>query len=122
MFKRSEKVAEAVHELVTGLLIKGIKDPRIGFVTVTGVKMTDDLRHATVYFSVVGDDTAKKETETGLNSARGFIRREMGKQLRMRYVPEVIFKYDHSLERGNRIDELLREIGEHGQRDDSKDQ
>jgi ribosome-binding factor A len=122
MFKRSEKVAEAVHELVTGLLIKGIKDPRIGFVTVTGVKMTDDLRQATVYFSVVGDDVAKKETEVGLNSARGFIRREMGKQLRMRYVPEVIFKYDHSLERGNRIDELLREIGEHGQRDDSKDQ
>jgi len=122
MFKRSEKVAEAVHELVTGLLIKGIKDPRIGFVTVTGVKMTDDLRQATVYFSVVGDDVAKKETEAGLNSARGFIRREMGKQLRMRYVPEVIFKYDHSLERGNRIDELLREIGEHGQRDDSKDQ
>ena len=122
MFKRSEKVAETVHELVTGLLIKGIKDPRIGFVTVTGVKMTDDLRQATVYFSVVGDDVAKKETEAGLNSARGFIRREMGKQLRMRYVPEVIFKYDHSLERGNRIDELLREIGEHGQRDDSKDQ
>jgi len=122
MFKRSEKVAETVHELVTGLLIKGIKDPRIGFMTVTGVKMTDDLRQATVYFSVVGDDVAKKETEAGLNSARGFIRREMGKQLRMRYVPEVIFKYDHSLERGNRIDELLREIGEHGQRDDSKDQ
>jgi ribosome-binding factor A len=121
MFKRSEKVGEAIHEMVTELLIKGLKDPRIGFVTITGVKVTDDLHLATVYFSVMGDDDAKKATEAGLNSARGFMRREMGKNLRMRYIPDLVFKYDHSLEQGNRIDQLLREIGDHERRDDTED-
>jgi ribosome-binding factor A len=121
MYKRSEKVGEAIHEMVTELLIKGLKDPRIGFVTITGVKVTDDLHLATVYFSVMGDDDAKKATEAGLNSARGFMRREMGKNLRMRYIPDLVFKYDHSLEQGNRIDQLLREIGDHERRDDTED-
>jgi ribosome-binding factor A len=110
MYKRSEKVGEAVHEIVTDLIIKGLKDPRIGFVTVTGVKVTDDMHYATVYFTVIGDEAARKGTEAGLNSARGFIRREMGKKLHMRYVPEILFKYDTSLDTGNHIDALLREI------------
>ena len=117
MFKRAEKVAEAIHEEVSRLLIKGLKDPRIGFVTVTGVKATDDLHLATIYFSVVGDDEAKKATAAGLNSARGFIRSEIGKSLRMRYVPDIIFKYDDSLDYGNRIDSLLREIATEGEDD-----
>lgn len=121
MYKRSEKIAEAIHEVVTELLVKGLKDPRIGFVTITGVKVTDDLHQATVYFSVIGDDEAKKATGAGLNSARGFIRREMGKQLHMRYIPEIFFKYDVSLDQGDRIEKLLREIKEHDQRDDSED-
>ena len=111
MFKRSEKVAEAVHELVSELLVKGLKDPRIGFVTITGVKVTDDMHLATVYFTVIGSDAEKKATEQGLNSARGFIRKEMGKNFRMRYVPDVIFKYDESVEYGYRIESILKEIG-----------
>jgi ribosome-binding factor A len=122
MFKRSEKVGEAIHEIVTELLIKGLKDPRIGFITITGVKVTDDMHYSTVYFTVFGDDTAKKDTEAGLNSARGFIRREMGKKLRMRCVPEILFKYDTSLDTGNRIDELMREIKANEQRNDTEDQ
>jgi ribosome-binding factor A len=122
MYKRSEKVGEAVHQIVTELLIKGLKDPRIGFITITGVKVSDDLHQATIYFSVIGDDAAKKSTEAGLNSARGFIRREMGRQLHMRYVPEIVFRYDTSLDQGNRIDSRLREIGEQGDRDDQEDQ
>ncbi len=122
MFKRSDKVSEAVHVLVTELLVKGLKDPRIGFVTITGVKVTDDMHLATVFFTVMGDDDAKKGTEAGLNSARGFIRKEMGKKFRMRFVPEVVFKYDHSLDKGNRIDELLREIKAHEHHDDTEDQ
>ncbi|SNB45657.1 ribosome-binding factor A [Geobacter sp. DSM 9736] len=110
MFKRAEKVSEAIHETVSQLLIKGLKDPRIGFVTITGVKVTDDLHLATIYFTVVGSDEEKKGTEAGLNSARGFIRKELGKSLHMRYVPDLIFKYDSSLDYGNRIDTLLREI------------
>lgn len=97
--------------MVSELLVKGLKDPRIGFVTITGVKLTDDLRLATVYFTVVGSDTEKKATEQGLNSAKGFIRKEIGKNLRMRYIPDLLFKYDASIDYGNRIDSLLREIG-----------
>ena len=108
--KRSDKVAEAIHEIISGLLIKGVKDPRIGFTTVTGVKVTDDLHLATIYFSVVGDDAARRSTEQGLNSARGFLRKEMGKTLRMRYVPDIIFKYDESGDYGRRIDSLIDEL------------
>lgn len=122
MFKRSEKVGEAVHKIVTELIIKGLKDPRIGFVTITGVKVTDDMRYATVYFTVFGDNEARKGTEAGLNSARGYIRREMGKQLSLRYVPEILFKYDISTDTGNRIDELMREIKANEQPDNSADQ
>ena len=110
MFKRSEKVAEAIHEEISALLVKGLKDPRIGFVTVTGVKVTDDLHLATVYFTVIGSDEQKTASAAGLNSAKGFIRREMGKSLKMRYVPDIIFRYDESLEYGSRIEGLLKEI------------
>ena len=110
MYKRSEKVAEAIHEMVSELLIKGLKDPRIGFVTITGVKVTDDLHLATIYFTVIGSDEEKSATGKGLNSARGYIRKEMGRNLRMRYVPDIAFRYDESVEYGNRIESLLKEI------------
>ncbi len=121
MFKRSDKVAEAVHELVSELLIKGLKDPRIGFVTITGVKVTDDMHLATVYFTVIGTDEEKKATEQGLNSARTFIRKEMGKKFRMRFVPEVVFKYDASVEYGYRIESILKEIGSLDHDDNDKE-
>ena len=110
MFKRSEKVAEAIHEMVSELIIKGLKDPRIGFVTITGVKVTDDLHLATIYFTVIGSEDEKSATEKGLNSARGFIRKEMGRYLRMRHIPDLVFKYDESVEYGSRIETLLKEI------------
>jgi ribosome-binding factor A len=121
MFKRCEKVAEAIHELVSGLLIKGLKDPRIGFVTITGVKVTDDLHQATVYFTVIGSDEEKIATGKGLSSARGFIRKEMGKNLHMRYVPELFFRYDESVEYGSRIETILKEIKTEDKGDDRED-
>jgi ribosome-binding factor A len=108
--KRAEKVAEAIHEIVSALLIKGVKDPRIGFTTITGVKLSDDLHLATIYFTVVGDESEKKSTEQGLNSARGFLRKELGKSLRMRYIPDLLFRYDASIDYGQHIDTLLNEI------------
>jgi ribosome-binding factor A len=120
MFKRSEKVAEAIHELISELIVKGLKDPRIGFVTVTGVKMTEDLHLATVYFTVIGSDSEKKATEQGLNSAKGFIRKEMGKSLHMRYTPDLVFRYDESIEYGNRIESILKELSA-GERDDDRE-
>jgi ribosome-binding factor A len=112
MFKRSEKVAEAIHEEISKLLIKGVKDPRVGFVTVTGVKVTDDLHLATVFFTVIGTDADRKGAEAGLNSAKGFLRREVGKALRMRYVPDLLFKYDESVSYGSHIESILKQIQE----------
>lgn len=121
MFKRSEKVAEAIHEEISRLLIKGVKDPRVGFITVTGVKVTDDLHLATVYFSIIGGETERKGAEAGLNSARGFLRREIGKVLRMRYVPDLMFRFDESVEYGSRIESLLKQIHETEETDAEKD-
>lgn len=113
--KRSEKVAETIHEIICSILSKGLNDPRIGFVTITGVEVTDDLSLARIYFTAIGDDNVKKETEAGLNSAKGFIRRNIGKQLTIRHTPELVFKYDKSLDYGSKIESLLKEIqAEHG--------
>ncbi|HJV34638.1 ribosome-binding factor A [Geomonas sp.] len=111
MVKRSDKVGEEIHKIISELLIKGLKDPRIGFVTITGVKMTPDVRMATVYFTVHGGDEQRQNSAAGLNSARGFIRKEIGQALKMRFTPEIQFKYDTSLEYGQHIESILKEIG-----------
>jgi ribosome-binding factor A len=108
--KRSDKVAETIHEIICSILSRGLNDPRIGFVTITGVEVTDDLSLARIYFTVIGDETVKKDTEAGLNSAKGFIRRDIGKKLTIRHTPELVFKYDKSLDYGSRIESLLKEI------------
>lgn len=118
--KRSEKVAETIHETVSSILSRGLNDPRIGFVTITAVEVTDDLRHATIFFTVIGDDDAKKNSEAGLNSAKGHIRKELGRVLTMRYIPELHLKYDLSQDYGSRIDSILREIDAGHDGDDSK--
>ena len=109
--KRSDKVAETIHEVISSVLSRGLNDPRIGFVTITAVEVTDDLHLARIFFTVIGDEAARKNTEAGLNSAKGFLRRELGRHLTMRYTPDLLFKYDHSQDYGCRIDSLLKEIG-----------
>jgi ribosome-binding factor A len=111
MVKRSDKVSEEIHKIVSELLIKGLKDPRVGFATITGVKLTADLRQATIFFTVIGSDQEKQDTGAGLNSARGFIRKEIGQALKMRFVPEIQFRYDTSVEYGQHIESILKEIG-----------
>jgi ribosome-binding factor A len=111
MVKRSDKVGEAIHKIVSEMLIKGLKDPRIGFVTITGVKITTDMRQATIYFTVMGTEEEKKHSEAGLNSARGFIRKEIGQALKMRFTPDIHFKYDSSADYGQHIESILKEIG-----------
>ncbi len=110
MHKRSEKVAETIQEIICTILSRGLNDPRIGFVTITGVEVTDDLSLARIFFTVIGDEKVKKDTEAGLNSAKGFIRRDIGKKLTIRHTPELVFKYDTSLDYGSRIESLLKEI------------
>lgn len=118
--KRCDKVAETIHETVSVILSRGLNDPRIGFVTITAVDVTQDLHMARIFFTVIGDEAAKKNSEAGLNSAKGYIRRELGKVLTMRLIPDITFIYDHSQEYGSRIDSILREIDKEHDGDDTE--
>lgn len=108
--QRSHRVGEMIQQEISRLLVKGLKDPRIGFVTITAVDMTPDLHLARIFYTVMGDEGARRNTQKGLTSAIPFLRREIGKFLRMRYIPDLIFEYDSSLEYGNRIETLLRDL------------
>ncbi len=109
-YKRADRVNELLLEEIS-ILVQKLKDPRIGFVTITGVDVTDDLRHAKVYVSVMGDDEdVRAQTLEGLHSAAGFIRRELGHVLTLRRIPALAFRYDASVEQGARMDALLRNI------------
>ncbi len=87
-----------------------IKDPRIGFVTVTDVEVTGDLQQAKVYISVLGDEEQRQNTLKGLAKAKGFIRSEIGQRIRLRKTPEIFFEFDESVDYGNRIENLLTQI------------
>lgn len=121
--QRAQKVAEAIQKEISSLIIKGLKDPRVGFVTITAVDVTSDLSLAKVFFTVIGDDRARKDSAAGLKSAIPYIRREIGKQLRLRVVPEVVFHYDTSIDYGHHIESLLKGIQEKEEdgRGDSQD-
>ena len=107
---RLHKVAEAIKEEVAQILQRELKDPRIGFVTVTRVTITPDLHHATVYYSMLETQSRAAETEAGLKSARGFIRKLLGERLRIRVTPEVTFRADPSLAEMARISKLLGDV------------
>jgi ribosome-binding factor A len=111
-FKRADRVADLLKMEIADLLLKQVRDPRIGAVTITGVKVTDDLRTAKVFFVEMGKDACSAELQAGLRKATGFLRRELGHRLQLRRVPEIIFVYDPSFAYGNRIDTLLKEIHE----------
>lgn len=122
-FQRAHRVGEQIQKEISALLLKGIKDPRVGFVTITAVEVTPDLHLARVYFTVMGDETARKNSELGLKHAVPYLRRELGRRLRMRYVPDLLFVFDSSLEYGNRIETLLRDLhpGPDDDHDDSEE-
>jgi ribosome-binding factor A len=116
-FKRADRVADLIKVEIADLLLKAVKDPRIGAVTITGVKVTDDLRTARVFFVEMGKDTCSQTVLTGLGKAAGFLRRELSRRLQLRHVPELLFTYDPSFAYGNRIDSLLMEI--HREKEDN---
>jgi len=109
MSRRTERVGEAVQALIAELLLREIKDPRIGLVTVTAVKVSPDLRHARVYFSCLGDAARRAETLRGLTSAAGFMRTQVARSLKLRVAPEIVFEFDPSLELSERISRLLKD-------------
>lgn len=112
MRDRAERVSELIREEISRMLVKELKDPRIGFVTVTYVKLSRDLRKAMVFFTVHGSDSDKEKSMEGLTSAKNFIRRELGKKLYLKHIPEIEFLYDTSFDYGEKIDLLLKEIRE----------
>jgi ribosome-binding factor A len=109
--RRSDRLAESIRAEVATFLGEGAKDPRIvGFVTVTGVETTRDMRHATVFVSVMGTDTERSATLEGLSSLAGHLRGRIGRALRLRVAPELEFRLDESVQRAARIDALLNQV------------
>jgi ribosome-binding factor A len=107
MADRMRRVNEAVREVVSARLAEGLRDPRIGFVTVTSVDTSPDLRQARVYVSVLGSDEDRAATLTGLESAHGVLQQAVARELRMKHTPTLEFVFDESIDRGMRISELL---------------
>jgi ribosome-binding factor A len=110
MTTRQEKVEELLKVEISDIVQKEMRDPRLGFVTLTDVEVSPDLRHARVFVSVMGDEEQQEVSLKTLDRASGFIRGELGKRVRMRVLPEVEFRIDISIERGARIFELLQQI------------
>ncbi len=115
-FKRSDRLGEVIKEEISLILLDGIKDPRIGFVTITRVRMSDDLKNARVYFTVFGGEGERKNCQEGLDWAKGYIKRILGSKLRIKYIPSLIFVFDDSLDYGNRIESLINDIKSENER------
>ena len=112
MSLRSNRVAEQMKKELGDIITRKIKDPRVGFVTVTDVDVTGDLQQATIYITSLGNERERAETLKALEKASGFIRSEIGSRIRLRRTPEISFAFDSSIEYGNKIDELLRSLHE----------
>jgi ribosome-binding factor A len=104
---RMRRVDEAMREVLSGAITSELKDPRVGFVTVTSVDTAPDLRHARVYVSVLGTDSVRRRSLDGLQSAHGYLQRRVADELHLKHTPTLDFIYDDTLDRAQRIDELL---------------
>ena len=109
-YKRSDRVGDLLLELVSELLTKEVSDPRIGPVTLTSVEVSKDLRHARIYFSLLGEKKNKEEVLSGFKSATGFIRAKIAKELKLRFVPTIEFVYDDAVDHARRIEDLLQQV------------
>jgi|tagenome__1003787_1003787.scaffolds.fasta_scaffold20117503_2 ribosome-binding factor A len=105
---RIRRVNEAMREVLSAAITSELKDPRVGFVTVTAVETSPDLRHARVFVSVLGNPGERRRSLKAMDSARGFLQRRVGSELRMKHTPQIQFVYDETPERGMRINELLQ--------------
>jgi ribosome-binding factor A len=112
---RSEKVASAIQKEVSSIIHDELKDPRLGFVTITRVELTGDLRFAKIFFSVLGGDQERAKTQEALNSAMGFIRRLLAERVQLRFAPEIIFKTDKSSEYSIRIQQIIDEVNKNNE-------
>ena len=110
---RPERVGQEIQAAIGQILSRGeLRDPRIGFITITGVKVSPDLRVARVFYSMIGSDKERQETQKGLDAAKGYVRREVTAAVNLRVSPEIFFTFDESVGEGDKIDRLLREVRE----------
>ena len=117
---RIARLQETFKEEIGEILQKGLKDPRVGLVSVTSVDISPDLRHCKVFVSVLGEDDQRQATLEGLNSAKGFIRQELGNRVRLKFLPDITVKLDKSIDEGFKISELINKA-KVSQRDDGQD-
>jgi ribosome-binding factor A len=108
--RRVERAQDLIKEEVARLLLFKVKDPRVGSVTITSVQMTGDLKRALIQYAILGDREERAEVQTGLEKASGFIRREIGQALRLKFVPEIEFRYDHGLRHARHMDEVFKNL------------
>ncbi len=110
---RPDRVAHEIQAAIASMVARGeLRDPRIGFITITGVKVSPDLRVAKVFYSMLGTDQQRGESQKGLEAAKGYIRREVAARVQLRVSPEIYFVFDKSIVEGDKIDRLLREVKE----------
>ncbi len=107
---RASRVAEQMKKEIAAIVEKQVKDPRIGFITITNVELSNDLRHAKIFISSLGTEEEQNKSMEGLEKAKGFIRREIASRINLRYAPEIIFRIDNSIEHGVKISKLLSEL------------
>ncbi len=108
-YKRSVRVSDLLREEIADIVMHKLKDPRLGFITVTGAKVSDDLRHAIIFVSVL-EDSKQEETVRILGSSARFIRNELSRRIKIKFIPDLAFKLDNSTRYGEKIDRLLNEI------------
>lgn len=109
--KRTLRVGELLHQEISHLLTRDMKDPRVGFMTVSRVEVTEDLKHAKVYMSIYGSEPDRREAMLALKGATGFIRGRLGKRLRLKQIPQLTFLVDESAEYSVKISKMLKELG-----------
>ena len=109
-FKRKDRVGDQIKKEVSQIIQRELKDPGIGFVTITGVELSPDLKNARIFYSVLGDEQKRQSSDQALQRAVFFIQHEIGRKMRLKYTPKIKFVYDHSLEKGARIEKALEKI------------
>lgn len=109
-YKRKDRVGDQIRKEVSQIVQKELKDPGIGFVTITDVELSDDLKNAKIFYSVLGDEKSKSDSSQALDRAVFFVQREIGKRMRLKYTPKMRFIFDNSLEKGARIEKRLEQI------------
>ena len=108
--KRAIRVGDKILREVAFLLLSKVRDPRVQGTTVTGIRLSDNLKNAKVYYSVIGDRDRAEQAQAGLDSAKGFIKKEIGLRMELRYIPDITFVHDPSLESGSHMEQLFEEM------------